>query len=298
MRTAVLVVAMAVQVSLPAVPETPTVLILYSEAGFWGQQLRTQLVPPRLREDAEVITSTELQNADLLGRVSSVRLRCGSRDSHVMLSAGRNTSGYLSGMSASAAGYPILCRANTTTLVNFHTNAPQLADRVASVYFVVHAPDIALTDIASLVQNNWDREVRAKLPDGARVNGPAKLRLVSPGTFTLTQELRLDHWACTDRAAHLEVAAHPRVPTLAAPTAYFDVNRGVTYVDDGFGDAYGCREKMPAKLRDAGDSAAAALEKALHRYADAIVPGYSRYYMVPTYGTANFWLAGGAPRSE
>lgn len=282
------------------VSETPSVLILYSEANFWGQQWRTELMPPRLREDSSVITSTQLQEANLLGRISSVRLRCGSRDSHVVLFTARNTSSRISGWTPSGFAYPISCVAGTTRLVNLHADEPRVADKVGSIYLVVHAPGITVAPFSELVENNWPRYLADKLPDGAKMNGNAVLKFVTPFRFTIAQELWLDNWRCGGRAAHIELAAQVWVsgPGLADETDYFEVNRGPTYVDESWGDAWGCRDTMLDKLREAGDEGAREFEKVLEDLAHGLVPHHSRYYLVPTYGLRNFWLVGGGARPE
>lgn len=279
--------------------ETPTVLILYSEANFRGQQLRTEVVPARAREATRTITTPQLQAAGLLSRVSSARLRCGTRDSHVMLYTGRSSRS-VAAWNPSGIGYPILCSARTTTLVNLHTDARRLADNVGAVYLVAHAPEIRAADLSGLVESNWQRLLRDRLPDGASPRGVVKLEFNGSSSFTLAQELKLDHWACGGRPAHLELVAHLHVsgPTTAEPTDYFDVNPGSVWVDDSWGDAWGCRDRMLERLRTATDRAAAQLERALERLAHGLVPDYTRYYMVPTYGLRHFWLFGGRVPAE
>jgi hypothetical protein len=274
--------------------ETPTVLTLYSEAGFWGNQLRTQILASDGNETVEVITSTELAAANLLSRISSVRLRCGSRDSHVMLHTGRHTSSDLRRWSALGVGYPIHCSANTTRLVNLHTDAVQLADRVGSVYFVAHARDIQLAYPSDLIERVWPRALQQRMPAGARADGAVQLRLMSPSWFTVTQKLKLDDWRCGGRAAYLQLSAHLRVSRAPSDDSadYFNVHAN-SYVDDAWGDLWGCRERMEDRLRSAANAGAADLEARLNQLANAFVRGHSRYYMVPLYRLSDFWLVGG-----
>jgi hypothetical protein len=261
--------------------------------------LRTELVPARAREATQTITTARLQAAGLLSRVSSARLRCGTRDSHVMLYTGRSSRS-VAAWSPSGIGYPILCRARTTTLVNLHTDARRLADNVGTVYLVAHAPEVGAADLSGLVESNWQRLLRDRLPDGASAKGAVKLEFNGSSSFTLAQELKLDHWACGGRPAHLELVAHLHVsgPRTAESTDYFDVNPGPVWVDDSWGDAWGCRDRMLERLRTATDRAAAQLERALDRLAHGFVPDYTRYYMVPTYGLRHFWLFGGRIPAE
>ena len=288
------------EIALPAVVDgTASVLTLYSEARFWGDRFATQIFPEPVNATDEVITSTQLYVANLLGRISSVRLQCGSRDSHVMLYTGRPTSSQIEQWPPSGIGYPVSCTANSITRVNLHTEALRVADKVASVYFVVHAPDVEYADLSQPVDSNWARLLPDRLPDGAKAKGKATLQFLSSFSVKLTQKLRLDHWACTGRTASFELSIRVRTrgPTRFDPNNYFDVGRGRVVVDDGFGDAWGCRDKMLDKLRAGADAAADDLDASLDRLADFRVPGHARYYLIPQYGLSDFWLVGGGGSS-
>jgi hypothetical protein len=175
-----------------------------------------------------------------------------------------------------------------------------VADKVAAVYFVVHASDVESADLAGLLDSNWSRQLRERLPDGASAKGRATLQFVSSSSFKLTQRLRLDHWACTGRTASFELSGRVRTrgPTALDPDNYVDVGRGRVVVDDGFGDAWGCRNTMLDELRAAADGAADDLDAALDELAARLVGGHARYYLVPQYGLSDFWLVGGGGPSE
>jgi hypothetical protein len=130
--------------------------------------------------------------------------------------------------------------------------------------------------------------MQAELPSGASAEGGPELRMTSSQRFTLTQDLRLDDWACGDRSAEIVLAAQ----LLSNGT--FSVTVVSTYVGTGWGDAWGCRNAMWNKLDAAAPNAAEELESGLEQLVDAAFSQDTpRFYFVPAWGMTEFDLAGG-----
>jgi hypothetical protein len=126
--------------------------------------------------------------------------------------------------------------------INLHMEAPELADKVGSVYFVAHARQADDAPLPTLVTNAW-RQQLDDLPSWAEANGGPRLRMISFFAFTLRQNLELDDWKCGDRCAHFELLASLH------QDGYSSASVGTTSVDSGWGDAWGCRSKLEGVLK-------------------------------------------------
>ncbi|HMJ12831.1 MAG TPA: hypothetical protein VK524_15520 [Polyangiaceae bacterium] len=265
--------------------ETPTTLTLYSEAGFWGTSYTAQIMPSGNNETVNMITRTQIEAAGLLDRVSSLRLTCGSRGAHVMLYNSYNTGTTLDSWSEYGTGRPVYCTPGQTVTVELHQQIPELADRVSSIYFLNHARQAKLAGFSSFVTTNWNAALQ-DLPDGASANGPPRFRLTGASTFKLRQNLTLDDWKCGDRAAHFVLTAYMYQDRT------FSVYVTESYVDTGWGDAWGCRDKMKSALAAGARDAAAQLRGGLQSLLQ-IVGTHPRYYFYPAHDLSQFDVAGG-----
>ena len=268
--------------------ESPTQLTLYSEAGLWGDSLTRSLAPSGDNESILLITKTDIQNANLLNRISSIRLKCGSRDGQIVLFNAYNTGSTISSWSETSPGKPVYCEAGKTVTVNLHTQASQYADHLASVYLVRHAREAKSIAFSMFVSNAWENALE-DLPSGAEADGGPKFKLESSTRFKIRQNLKIDDWKCEERGAHFEIRAQ------MYQNGTFNAYVTSTYVDTGIGDAWGCRTRMEDALEIAANEAAADLEDGL---ADLLqlAGDHPRYYFVPTYSLADFDLsAGGEP---
>jgi hypothetical protein len=123
----------------------------------------------------------------------------------------------------------------------------------------------------------------------------ARLKLISPTRFSLTQYLRLDHAACGGRGASFELWVQ-----LRPLQRDFDVVLADAYVSPGWGDLWGCQDRMLNDLQTDATAAARELEAELRPLIPArFTQGARYYYFVPNYGLDQFELvAGGRPDQE
>src|SRR5262249_31190091 len=93
--------------------ETASTVTFFAEAGLSGDSLPLQVMPADLNEAVDPITFDSIQGANLAGRISSVRLICGSRYSALTLLEGANT-GPVWNWFGSGQGYTLECNPNET----------------------------------------------------------------------------------------------------------------------------------------------------------------------------------------
>jgi len=123
---------------------------LFSEAGLWGDRL-VRIVDPAAKEAYYLIRNSTLQDENLGGRVSSVRLDCGERSGRIYLSDTDNSTTKLHEWKGNTIFFT--CDAGQTLEVNLHQKKayPSLAmigDKVKSVLIVTDAPE---TDDSSII---------------------------------------------------------------------------------------------------------------------------------------------------
>jgi hypothetical protein len=263
-------------------------LTLYSEAGFWGDQLAVSITPT-LEETVRLVTKTQIEAANLLGRISSVRLTCGDREGDALLFMDYNTATTLSGWSPYGTASWVHCRPGEVRSVNLHVTAPSYADRVASVYFVSHARDaheFAFTDFLTL---EWNARMAEISDSHVSADGDPQLRLVSNTRFRIVQFLNLDDALCGARGGRLELDA------LMNQNGHFTVSVVDVYVDTGWGDSWGCRDQMTSAVDAGAHTAAQKLTTGL----DSLLVIYgtgARDYFTPTTSLRAFRLmTGGDP---
>jgi hypothetical protein len=263
-------------------------LTLYSEAGFWGDQM-TITISPVLEESVRLVTKTQIDAANLGNRISAARLVCGQREGDVLLFKEFNTAPGIGDWATYGNGHRIHCYAGETKSVNLHVDASAFADHVGSVYFVSHAreaAEFAFTDFFTLA---WEARMAEISGYHVSPDGGPHLRLASSSRFNVVQYLHLDDEFCGARGGILELAAQ----------LYQDGHFGVivvsTYVDTGWGDTWGCRDIMENKLTSGALKAASKLAEALDDVL-AIYGTQPRDYFTPTYSLREFRLmTGGTP---
>ncbi len=269
----------------PPPPTPAATLVLYSEAGFWGDTLVQNATPATNNEAVNLIKSSQIDAANLSGRISSFRLLCGTRDAYVVLFGAINNGATLHDWSEFSKGHAFSCKANQTLSVNLHQQAPELADRVASIYLVSHARQALQVPFSSFVASNWNQGLTS-LPDGASADGGAQLKLDGDTSFTLRQFLRVDAWQCEERGAIFGLRA------IMNQDRTFTVSVIEVYVDTGWGDAWGCRSKMTTAVRNGAQDAAKRLATGLHDLSQ-LAGQHPRYYFVPGFTMREFDLVGG-----
>jgi hypothetical protein len=117
--------------------------------------------------------------------------------------------------------------------------------------------------------------------------------MTSGRRFTVRQGLVLDDWKCGDRLAEMVLAAR------LLDDGSFSVTVVSTYVDTGWGDSWGCRDKMWNALDAAALDTAGDLELGLEKLVALTFPNHPpRYYFYPGWGVTEFDLAGGGQTSS
>jgi hypothetical protein len=276
------------QYALSAFGESPTTLTLYSESKLWGDKLTVKIDPVEANETVRAITRAQLDDAGMLGRTSSVRLKCGSRAARVVLFNTKNTSTNFGAWSESGSGRPLDCEPGETVTINLHTQAPLWADNVGSVYFVSHAREAKTSYFSSVMEKVWQAELD-DLGGGAEADGGPRIRLTSSTRFTLRQDLVLDDWRCGEHDANFTLKAH------LYQNGRFSVSVANSYVHTGWGDSFGCREEMRQSLKKKAIEVAGKLEDGLDLLASG-AGDHPRYYLVPSWSMREFELvAGGEP---
>lgn len=259
---------------------SPTTVTFFSEAGFWGTRLSVQMQPTGAEEVTRVVTKGQIEGANLLRRISSIRIQCGGRASQIAIFQSWNLWSEFA-----TTAKPYYCNPGETVSINLHNDAPAFADRVGSVYMVTHGRAHNSVAFSTFLTNAWTAQLD-NLPSGAEASGPVRLWLRSKSTFRLRQNLRLDDWRCGERGGILELQAR----ILADGT--FSVIVVSTYVDTGWGDAWGCRSRMQSGLASGATTAAGDLRNGLNQLRQ-LVGTHPRYYFTPTWSIREFELSGG-----
>ncbi|MEQ9504117.1 MAG: hypothetical protein RIT81_45100 [Deltaproteobacteria bacterium] len=269
--------------------DTPTRITFYSEAGLWGDSLTVTLTPTDDGETDQLVTTTDIEAANLARRISSIRMVCGTRASQIAAFRVENRSPALGAWDPDGAAAPFYCAPGETKEINLHTNANvAFADRIGSVYAVAHARAYSGYDLSLVVRNAWNGQTE-DLGSNAEADGPVRLSLASTSRFRLRQDLLLDHTFCFQREAYLLLYV-----TIEEDRS-MHVEVTATHVDSGFDDNWGCGSGMRSTLRSKAAAAADELETSLNLLTQAYQDDYTRLYFTPTFSTREFNLSGGAP---
>jgi hypothetical protein len=265
----------------------PVTLTFYSEAGFWGTHLIIKVFPSEADETQRLITRAMIENANLLDRISSVRLDCGSRGAQVMLFRAKNTAASVFSWTENSADRRLECDPGGVAEMNLHTDAPGLADKLGSGYLIAHARAAEIGFFSVPLLNQWNAELAEM--DGATADGEPELRLGSSTGFRIRQDLVLDSWQCGEHDAELELLAH------MFDDGHFNVIVASTYVDTGLGDSlFGCRTAMEHALDEAAVEAAHELADGLETLLQFAADDHPHYYFVPRNSLHDdFQVAGG-----
>ncbi|HEY5947501.1 MAG TPA: hypothetical protein VIV40_18485, partial [Kofleriaceae bacterium] len=182
-----------------------TTLTLYENANFTGATYTTTLAGSGDNETIKLLSKPDVQAAGLLGRVSAVQLRCGTRDAQVSLFDAYNPSNtsfanwsYLGGHGAF-----IHCSAGQSVAVNLHTQFPAVADRVASAILVTHAREVGNVGFGDLFETAWQGSLES-LPSSVNADR-TDIWLTSMRTFKVRQYLTLDQLPCPALGAIFEL---------------------------------------------------------------------------------------------
>jgi hypothetical protein len=255
---------------------SPSTVTFFSEASLSGDAVTQQVFPSSPNEAVSLVTFDTIEKANLVSRISSVRLVCGGRATQLTLIDFPN-SGPLSNWWPSGKSFILECTPFQTVTANLHQVAPALADNVGSAHLLAHARShqpSGTTLFSAVVASNWNGET---FPDGATPTAPVSLKMVGSTEFWLYQDLQLDAWECGARAGYMELDA------VMNQDKTFTVAPRDTWVDEGTGDAWGCRDGMKSALDTGAADAAKRLAPALASLMQ-LAGDHPRYYFVPDSG--------------
>lgn len=266
-------------------------LTFYADPNFTGASYSLPL-SATTNENILPITKTDIEAHGLLNGISSVKLTCGTRAANVTLFDSWNTGTSLASWSPSGNSTFLGCSAFQVDQINLVDEAPELADRVASAYFVNHATAASLQPFSGVMRSNWIAALNS-LPSGATKDGDPVIQLTGASTFTLRQNLELDGDSlisgtfCGARPGQFVLTGW-----LNQADRTFTVSVTSVYVDTGWGDSLGCRDKMKKALKSGASAAGKKLDTSLELLA-SIVGTHPRYYFYPGASLADFDIAGG-----
>jgi hypothetical protein len=264
----------------PAAAEVATTVTVFSEAGQWGDSLSrgtpTGSWPDTFQETFVKQSDIEAQN--LLHRISSARVVCGTRPSDVWFFDSGNVD-----FPYDHDFYQVSCNAGETVNVNFHAsnvhtspNNHALGDKVTSFRIVANPRTfVPLDRFSDQVLDGWNAGIAAQLGTSATAEGPATIRYLSSNSFRLRQSVRIHTPSgCPDADGTFEYDAyfyqnHPTGhPGWYVATASTDVS-GAWWCSVQVG------EKFKEKVVDGEDAFKVKLNAATNQ------GDYASYYLNP-----------------
>jgi hypothetical protein len=234
-----------------------------------------KVFPSSANEAVSLVTFDTIEKANLVSRISSVRLVCGGRATQLTLLDFPNT-GDLTNWWPSGTSFILECTPFQTVTADLHQMAPQLDDNVGSAHLLAHARSHKTSTVFSaIVAANWAGQ---SFGDGATPTAPVQIKMVGSTEFWLRQDLQLDAWECSARGAYMVLDA------VMHQDKTFTVTPRETYVDSGDGDRWGCHDDMQAALDAGALSAAQQLAPSLSSLVTQLAGDHPRYYFVPNIG--------------
>jgi hypothetical protein len=262
----------------------PTGLSLYESANETGITYTASLAASDSGEAMQLVSTPDLTTAGLLGKVSSVRLSCGPRAARLVLFDAYNSSDttFSDWSHALGNGATIECQPYRTTVVDLHVDFPTLADRVGSAMLVTQAANFGFKNFSLFLEPAWTASLN--LPSGATAT-THQIWLSTLSRFEIRQFLTIDALECTKRGAVFEYSVEMN------PDHTFTATVVDSYVDYGFGDAWGCHDTMKSKLDAALAGGRAKLQDGVKQIVDAFAPNMALYYFLPNATLTQFDLA-------
>lgn len=259
----------------PPPPPPQTTLTFFADANYSGASYTVSVLPATSAEGTLTISAADISAHGLYGNVSSVRLVCGERASHVSL--------YSTDWSEFSRGTTLSCDA-------YHGAAVNLANvgydnRINAAALVAHTVNSSGFSFSTFFDQIWSDHMK-DLPDGATAAG-TEIWLQGWHAFRVYQHFTLSHLGCSDRDAEFDlrvsVANINGLPVFTTTIAS-------TWVAAGFGDAWGCHDGMLAKLQSAAQDAADKLDSSLPGFVLGVagMSASTTYYFVPEAATETF----------
>jgi hypothetical protein len=232
----------------PPPTETPTRLTLFERPDMSGVSHTVAVAPPVTLQIGRVISWTELKSANLgtnngIAKAKAARLVCGTRPSLAALFSNdwRGNNGFYT------KGRSVECNPGETKVLVL-----EAGERIGSAAVLAH---VRSTDnlahrasFAFLFGSVWKTEM-SKMGDAVPTRTVVWIEDFSH--FRVTQFLKVNHWACTERDAHFDLRISVRSGAAFKPV--FAVELKDYGVRSGFGDFWGCgsgmRETLLSELR-------------------------------------------------
>lgn len=277
-----------VAVQPPPPVETPTTLTFYENPDMTGISYAVQIMPPRSVEITRVITSAELTSANLYGKVSAVKLTCGTRPSRVSL--------FDIDWTQSSSGTELDCNPSQTASINLQTtngiNGRNMNDKINAAGLVAHlrASDNLphSVPLSGPFASVWATELQSDLAtDGASPEW-TQIWLEDFQDIHVQQALRLSGFPCSSRDAVFDIRINIGAKGFAPMATVYGLDSSVSY---GFGDSlFGCHDKMVKSLQAGITKAAASIQSQFPAAIAALSGGASSsiWYFAPNFDTKNY----------
>ncbi len=223
----------------PPVGEPPTTLTVWSEAGFWGDSLTHSLAAYDARVTSHMIGTEALRAKNLIGRVSSARMTCGSRRTEVFFFSTPAGMKVFDGHWVRAT-----CEPGGAVEVNLHTQPAQpvnavIADQITGIWMFEHtkAPRPRPETFSVFLGFRFQAQVEellkeAQQPDEpggppkeapAETDGPPITWFEGAQSFRIRQNLKniRTPWPCPDTSGWIEYSVLVYTPPPMGPARWF-----------------------------------------------------------------------------
>ena len=261
----------------PNLPPPPpqTTLTFYADANYSGASYSVSLLPATSAEGTLTVTGAELSAHGLFGNVSSVRLYCGERASHVSL--------FSIDWSEFSRGTTLECQPYHGAAVNLGTIGYD--NRITAAALVAHTVSGAGFSYSAFFDQIWHDHL-LDVPDGVTA-GTSEIWLESWHSYRIYQHFTLSHLGCSDRDAAFDLRVS--VSTASGQPRFATTITSV-WVSYGFGDAWGCHDGMLAKLQAGAQDAANQLDTSLPGFVLGVagITSSPTYYFMPDDSTRSF----------
>jgi hypothetical protein len=249
----------------------PTTLTFFENPDTTGASYTVQLKPPVSFQATRIIPTSELAGAGLVGKVSAVRLQCGTRPSRASL--------FDIDWSQSSSGTMIDCTPGQRMDVDLGTLSHNWNDKINAAALVAHVrtsdDKTHLVAFSTLFRAVWKTEVQ-NLADGATAKW-TQIWLDDFQDIHVEQALQLDSFWCTARDAVFDIRINVSASNFKPVFKVYGISQ---WVDTGIGDAWGCHDGMVKALSSGVSNASKKLEAQLPQLVLGS-PSSSVFYFAP-----------------
>jgi hypothetical protein len=219
----------------PALPvESPTVVTFYENEDLTGASFSVEVMPTSSFEATRVVTTDEINTANLYRKISSVRLACGMRPSRVSL--------FDIDWSEFSDGTILECDPNQTVTMNLATQTGgtgqgrDLNNKLGAAAIVAHVRSsddkVHYNNFSFLFSQGWKSELSSMENASSEWT---RMWLEGSHAFHIEQALTIDHWACTARDAVFDLRITMGTYNFRPVFKVYILSEWVSY---GFGDGW------------------------------------------------------------